>query len=159
MGHLPYVKGHMNISKGQAELEVKSVVCLGALEEAEWLRVSSTIKTWLPGRRLRLEMGSNWVKHPITGALFNFPIATGVVIKLWGQRSRVSNPSARAEGKMRAIQKNTLPLQVVTVQYLPPKEGKRSRKLPRSSNSCQIKINTKRVTKRENSLGVVSNFE
>lgn len=35
MGHLPYVLGHMNITEGQAELEVKSVVCLGALDEAE----------------------------------------------------------------------------------------------------------------------------
>ena len=35
MGHLPYVKGHMNITEGQTELEVKSIVCLGALEEAE----------------------------------------------------------------------------------------------------------------------------
>lgn len=35
MGHLPYVQGHMNITEGQAELEVKSVVCLGALDEAE----------------------------------------------------------------------------------------------------------------------------
>lgn len=61
MGHLPYVKGHINITEGQAELEVKSIVCLGALEEAEWSRGSPTGKTRVPGKRFRLEMGSNWV--------------------------------------------------------------------------------------------------